>query len=233
MASHTNGNGSVKGRRTNNTPGNGRSSRPTDPNRFGSNRSSLWRGVVGVWGNNRFVGAELIWDEDGHVADNYSHLGKRLAETGDLFRDASINGGLLRLLSGGKHVPISKGSELLPVIVDRVPVRVVKDGKSKGGKIDAAHLNAMLQSEQFLGHFRPVDEITTVPMYLPGFVLTKPGYNDGGEHHRVIYIGGEPKVSDSLDTINTFLDVMAFDTNADRTNAVAAGSCPFCETRAA
>jgi len=177
---------------------------------------------VGVSGNTRFVGAELIWDEDGHVADNYSHLGKRLAETGDLFRDASVGGGLIRLLASGKHITITKGSELLPVIVDRVPVRVVKQGKSKGGKIDAAHLNAMLQSECFLGHFLAVDQITTVPMYLPGFALAKPGYCDGGEHHRVIYIGGEPEVSDSLDTINAFLDVMAFDTNADRTNAVAA-----------
>lgn len=80
---------------------------------------------------------------------------------------------------------ITKGTELLPVIVDRVPVRVQKKGKSKGSKIDAAHLNAMLQSEVFLGHFLPVDQITTVPMYLPGFVLTKPGHNDGGQDQRM------------------------------------------------
>jgi len=210
--------------RTNTTTGNGRSSH--SPPKIGGKpkhaNSPVWRGVVGVSGNTHFVGAELVWDEDSHVADNYSKLGKQLAEAGDLFRDPSIGGGLIRLLPDGKHVPIKKGSELLPVIVDRVPVRVVKDGKSKGGKIDAAHLNAMLQSEVFLGHFRPVDQVTTVPMYLPDFALAKPGYNDGGEHHRVIYIGGDPEISDSLDTINAFLDVMAFDANADRTNTVAA-----------
>ena len=210
------------------TNGNGRSSHPPaaiDPNggsRPKSKKSSAWRGVVGVSGNTQFVGAELVWDEDRHPADNYSHLGKQLAEAGDLFRGPIIGGGLVRLFRDGKHAQINKGSELLPVIVDRVPVRVIKDGKSKGSKIDAVHLNAMLQSEAFLDHFFPVDHISTVPMYLPGFVGTKPGYNDGGHDQRVIYMGGAPEISDSLETISTFLDVMAFDSNADRTNTVAA-----------
>jgi len=52
--------------------------------------------------------------------------------------------------------------------------------------------------------------------------LTTPGYNDDGTGHRILYVGGEPKVADSTDTINKFLAVMDFDTNADRTNAVAA-----------
>jgi len=59
-------------------------------------------------------------------------------------------------------------------------------------------------------------------MYLSDFTLTHPGYNDGGVGHRVLYLGEEPQVSETLTTINQFLDVMDFSSNADRTNAVAA-----------
>jgi hypothetical protein len=88
--------------------------------------------------------------------------------------------------------------------------------------IPSAHLAAMVQAETFLSEFPPVDQITTVPMYLPDFTLTAPGYNDGGKGYRILYLGGEPQVSDSMDTINAFLDVMEWESNADRTNAVAA-----------
>jgi hypothetical protein len=106
------------------------------------------------------------------------------------------------------------------VIVDRLPVLVQKGGKSKGSRINAAHLNAMLASETFLGQFRTVDQVTTTPVYLPDFTLTQPGLNEGGGQ-RIVYVGDEPVVSDSLDATNAFLDVMAFETQADRTNAVA------------
>ena len=95
----------------------------------------------------------------------------------------------------------------------------MKDGKTKGGKIDATHLNTMLLSEAFLGRFLPVDLFTTTPMYLPDFSLTKPGYNNSDQ--RILFLGKKPSIADGLDTINAFLDVMDFDTVADRTNAVA------------
>ena len=115
---------------------------------------------------------------------------------------------------------ISKGAELAPVIVDRVRVLVLKGGKPKGSKIAAAHLNTMLGTETFLGQFRMVDLVTTTPVYLPDFTLTQPGLNEGGGQ-RILYVGEEPVVSDSMDAINAFLDVMPFESEADRTNAVA------------
>ena len=165
---------------------------------------------------------EFRWDEDHHAADNYTALGRRLADSGDVFRSNLHGNGLLLVLPDGNHVPITKGAELMPVIVDRLRVRVFKDSKPKGSTIPAAHLNAMLKSEAFLSQFRAVDCITKIPMYLSDFGLTVPGYNDGGSGHQILYVGGKPAISDSLDTINKFLGVMDFETEADRTNAVAA-----------
>lgn len=162
----------------------------------------------------------LIWDEDGQAAHNYKKLGQRLAVFGDLYRRPGYASGLLLLLEDGKHVVIAKGADLAPVIVDRVPVTVVKDGKPKGSRINAAHLSAMLASESFLGQFRQVDQVSTTPAYLPDFTLTRPGLNEGGGQ-RILYVGEEPVVSDSMDAVNAFLDVMAFESEADRTNAVA------------
>jgi hypothetical protein len=119
-----------------------------------------------------------------------------------------------------KHTVIAKGANLAPVIVDRVPVLVMKGGKAKGSRINAAHLNTMLGTETFLGQFRRVDLVTTTPAYLPDFSLTGPGLNEGNGQ-RILYVGPEPVVSDFLDAINAFLDVMPFQTEADRTNAVA------------
>lgn len=168
------------------------------------------------------VEADFIWD-DGKVAKvNYEALGKRLALSGDLFRSPRHGSGLIQLLSSAKHATISKGADLLPVIVDRVRVLVMKEGKVKGSRINAADLNAMLRSEAFLGQFIPVDRLTAVPLYLPDFTLTGPGFNDGGTGHRILYSGDIPAISDDLETINAFLGVMQFESNADRTNTVAA-----------
>ena len=164
----------------------------------------------------------LIWDEDDQAADNYRKLGERLSQFNDLYRRPGYASGLLLLLEDGKHVVIAKGADLAPVIVDRVPVLVFKGGKPKGSRINAAHLNTMLGTETFLGQFRRVDLVTTTPAYLPDFTLTRPGLNEG-DGQRILYVGPEPVVSDSLDAINAFLDVMAFETEADRTNAVAGG----------
>jgi hypothetical protein len=165
---------------------------------------------------------EFVWNEDGYPSKNFAALGKRLAASGDLFANACDGNGLLLVLPDGKHRKLTKGAELAPIIVDRVPVRVIKNGKPKGGKIDHTHLNAMLRSKVFLDQFMPVDEIISTPLYLPDFSLARPGYNDGGPGFRILYVGPEADVSDSLATVNSFLDVMEFETNADRTNTVAA-----------
>jgi hypothetical protein len=162
----------------------------------------------------------LVWDEDGQAADNYRRLGERLAQSDDLYRRPGHASGLLLVLEGGKHAVIAKGVDLAPAIVDRVPVAVVRGGRRKGSRINAAHLGAMLGSETFLGRFQRVDLVTPTPAYLPDFTLTRPGLNEGGGQ-RILYTGSEPVVSDSLDVINAFLDVMAFESEADRANALA------------
>lgn len=163
----------------------------------------------------------LIWNEDDQAKDNYRNLGQRLAECGDLFRHADHASGLLLVLDDGDHREVTTGKALQPVVVDRIPVQVVKDGKLKGSRIPATHLDAMLRAEAFLRCFRPVDTITGLPHFLPDFSLTRRGYNEK-EDQRIFYTGESPTVSDSMETINAFLDVMDFETNADRTNAVAA-----------
>ena len=162
----------------------------------------------------------LHWDEDDQAADNYRKLGERLAQFSDLYRRPGYASGLLLLLEDGKHVVIAKGAELAPVIVDRVRVEVWKGGKKRGSRIAAAHLHTMLGTETFLGQFRRVDLVTTTPAYLPDFTLTRPGLNEG-HGQRILYVGPEPLIADSLDSINAFLEVMSFQTEADRTNAVA------------
>ena len=81
----------------------------------------------------------------------------------------------------------------------------------------------MLKSEAFRSRFLAVDHISSTPIYLPNFTLAALGYNDRGQTgQRILFVGNPPVISAGIDTINTFLDVMDFDSNADRTNAVAA-----------
>jgi len=166
--------------------------------------------------------ADFIWRDDSVAKVNYEAMGKRLALAGDLFRTPSPGSGLIQLHPNNKHVHVSRGSDLFPVIVDRMKVLVMRNGKIKSSRIAAADLNGMLKSECFLSQFIPVDRITATPMYLPDFSLTQPGINNGGNGHCILYSGTVPTFSEKLETINAFLDVMQFETNADRTNTVAA-----------
>jgi hypothetical protein len=172
-----------------------------------------------------FGSSELfLWDDDLPAHANYVQIGERLGQSGDLYRIPLYGSGLL-LASQHPSMPprqILTAGQLAPVIADRVPVCVIKNGKPRGSQISAAHLNAMLKAESFLQRFRPLDEVVTVPMYMLNFELTQPGFNDGGQGQRILYVGPRPEVSTSVDAINLFLDVMAFAGNADKTNALAA-----------
>jgi hypothetical protein len=163
------------------------------------------------------------WNEDRYAAENYEDLGKRLSEGGDLYRSAVVGGGLLQVFRDGTARAISRGKDLAPLIADRIRVRRFKDGEDKGDRIPSSHLDDALHAECFLHHFLPVDQVTNTPLYLPGYKLTKRGYNDGGPGYRILYMGPVPDVAEGMDTINTFLDVMAFETDADRANTIAAG----------
>ncbi len=169
------------------------------------------------------TGQEFIWDEDLPAAERYRELGRRLAAVGDIYRRSRYAGGLLHCPPQANVMPrvIEAGRDLAPLIVDRVRVRVVKSGNTKGTSIPVSQLTTMLRSEAFLQEFRPLDEVVRVATYLPTFELTQPGYNDGGPGQRYLYVGPPAPVGDSLDAVNAFLKVMAFATPADRTNAVA------------
>ncbi|APZ90545.1 hypothetical protein [Fuerstiella marisgermanici] len=167
---------------------------------------------------------QLSWDEGDPAATNYRKLGSLLARSGDLFGRSGYEAGLILVRPDGSTKLITTAADLAPVIVDRVALTIYLDGKPKGSKLSAAHMNAMLRTKAFLSKFAVVDHISTVPRYLPpNFSLTEPGYNDGGEDHRYFFVGESPQVFDSMDRIERFLDVMDLETEADRANALAAG----------
>jgi hypothetical protein len=166
----------------------------------------------------------LIWDEDDLPVNNYVALGRRLAAAGDLYRRPAYGGGLLLASPQPNIEPviIDEGARLASVIADRVRVRVLRGGNTRGNHVPAAHLTTLLHSELFLQQFRPVDSVVRLAHYLPGFELMQRGYNDGGPGSRMLYVGPESRVERTPEAITRFLDVMPFAGNADRTNAVAA-----------
>lgn len=184
------------------------------------------RGVIPITGEDQGeapASGVFIWRIEKGAARNYRLLGQRLAESGDLYRNREDGHGLIQVLATGKARLITKGTQLAPLIVDRVRMRVEKEGKLVSELPTSAHLSAMLHSEEFLGQFTPVDEVTKTAFFLDNFSLVKPGFNDAGPGNRVLYVGEVQTSSPSLETLERFLEVMPFSTNADRTNFVAAG----------
>jgi hypothetical protein len=139
---------------------------------------------------------------------------------------------LIHVSGNGTCRLITKASQLAPIIVDTLTMRVMKEGKVVSELPTAAHLNAMLYTEAFLRQFRPVDRVAKTPLYLDDFSIVRPGYHDGGEGKRLLYVGPEPRVAEPGETINRFLDVMDFASNADRTNTVAAALTVWSRKRA-
>jgi hypothetical protein len=162
---------------------------------------------------------ELILDADAHPAENAAALGRALSRFDDLFagRDELIG------VSGDHRqvFHVRDGQGLARLLLDRVRIVLVSGPATKAWLPPTSFLNTILGTEKFLGHFRPVDLVTGVPLCLPDFNLTLPGYNDGGPGHRVVYTGPTAQISHGLTATTKFLDVMAFASNADRTNAVA------------
>src|SRR5207247_1793279 len=112
------------------------------------------------------------WKVERGARRNYRLLGRRLAEASDrLYRNRADGQGLIQVSSNGDSRLITKAAQLAPVIVDRLTMKVTKEGKLVGELPSAAHLNAMLRSEAFLGEFRPVDQVAKNPIYLEDFSL--------------------------------------------------------------
>ena len=178
-----------------------------------------------VWGRNGLqppIEDKFVWKVELGAKKNYGRLGERLARCDDLYRNRSNGLGLIQVLANGKTRLINKASELAPVLADRISMVVTKDGKVTSEMPQAGHLNAMPRSEVFLSCFRPVDEVVRTPYYLDDFTMVRPGYHDEGPGKRILYVGSQPEIGDSMATITAFLDVMEFESRADRTNAVAA-----------
>ena len=164
---------------------------------------------------------QVYWHDEQPAAENCKVLGEALAMSGDLFRRPGNDGGLFLVLPDGSPRSILNGKQLSSVMTDRIDLNRFLNGKQKASRISVGTLGEMLHSEAFLSPFAPIDRVTSQPEYLPGFTLTNPGYNDGGDGHRCFFVGDSPECSDSMERINAFLDVMDFQTKADRANAVA------------
>jgi len=169
------------------------------------------------------ISVPFVWHEEESQAVNFDKMGRRLSSAGDLYRHAAPNGGLCLIRQDGSSQTIAKGADLAPVIADRVnDLAVCLNGRQKKSSISTTDLTTMLASEAFLSPFRVIDRVTDVPLFMPDFSLTRPGYNDGGVSYRYFYTGSEPSVSHSLELTNAFLNVMHFATPSDRANALAA-----------
>ena len=164
----------------------------------------------------------FMWEDSRPAASNYEMLGAALAKSGDLFAKSDNENGLLMVRQDGTTKNILSAADFGPVIVDRIRLIILLDGKPKGSRLSSTHLNDMLRTKAFLSQFAVVDQITTIPHYLPDFSLTEPGYNDGGDGQRYILLGDSPQIDPSMKLINSFLDVMSFDSTADRANTIAA-----------
>ena len=77
----------------------------------------------------------------------------------------------------------------------------------------------MLHSRHFLGNFPKVKDVVTTPVVLSDYTPSQPGYN---APDAILYLGPAVATAKNTDTIDKFLDVMEWASNADRTNAVAA-----------
>jgi hypothetical protein len=150
---------------------------------------------------------------------NFDQLGQLLASLPDLqlYRTAEGNG--LIQVDGEKVRRITTAKELAPILIDHVVIAVIKNGKYHGDRVSEYTLGNMLHTGCFLRHFKTATDVVTTPIVLADETISKPGYNlpDG-----ILYLGQATSVASGMDAITRFLDVMEWQSNADRTNAMAA-----------
>lgn len=156
------------------------------------------------------------WCMEAGLDRNFHQVGKLLASLG-LPLYAHRDGGLL-IVEGENARRIRNAKELAPLLIDNIRIAVSKNGKYIGEKPSDSILGNMLASRCFLANFRVAEAVVTTPFVLSDHRPSQPGFNPGG----TLYLGPTVKVGDGLSHLNTFLDVMEWQSNADRTNAVAA-----------
>jgi len=163
------------------------------------------------------------WQMEAGLDKNFAQVGSLLAKLlPSLYRHQES--GLL-LVEDGQPRRITTAKELAPLLIDNIRIAVTKNGKYHGERPADSVLNNMLASRTFLNHFRTVEEVVTTPIVLSDLTPTKPGFNSQGG---ILYLGPAVTINSDLDAITKFLDVMEWQSDADRTNAVAAAlTVPF------
>ena len=163
---------------------------------------------------------KFVW-ADVSLQKNAALLGKALAVSHpNLFR---TDQGLIEATPADNKVRvIDSARKLAPVLIDHLDIQVKRGGKIVADLPQERSLNAVLCSELFLRCFRLVDVVTFFPVYLADFSLAPHGYHDGGPGQRILFLGPQPKIAESMEAWNRFLAVMDCDSEASRTNSIAA-----------
>jgi hypothetical protein len=162
----------------------------------------------------------IDWFKDDPLADNFEKVGRALAS--HLPGVVHDENGLI-LLENGRTRRIDSAGKLSPFLIDNLNLKVWSEPDRNGDRkrverLSEATLRDLLGSRTFLRNFPKVQDIATTPVVLADGTPSKPGHNPGG----ILYTGPVVKIGSGLDTIKRFLDVIGFDCNASRTNAVAA-----------
>jgi hypothetical protein len=156
------------------------------------------------------------WYRDMPLHENFLNMAVVLTkQVPELYRHP--DGGLV-LVEGGRPRRIFSARELSPLLIDHIDVRVWNEGGKRAERLCQAVLGDMLHSRSFVDTFPVVRDIVTTPLALDDGSPSQQGLNPGG----ILHLGPAAEVGEGLDAINKFLDVMEFDGNASRTNAVAA-----------
>ncbi len=180
---------------------------------------------------------EVNWVKEASTRQNIGTLADALGRTGRVFRRR--DGGVWLFTPGSGMRAVETAQQLAVVLADLIDIRLIKGQKLQDRFLPNAVLGVVLKSEEFLHRFKVVDAVDSCPRFLPDFTLTRPGWNDGGENHRMFYTRSEPaRIEHEALKIRQFLEAMPFATEADQTNALAAaltlplsacfpGRCPF------
>src|SRR5262249_50772949 len=158
-----------------------------------------------------------LWDMNEGLHRNCDQLGDLLASLPNLQLYRTAEGDGLIQVDREKVRRIATAKELAPLLIDNVVIAVIKNGKYHGDRVSEVTLGNMLHAKSFLRHFKTVKDVVTTPVVLSDQTTTNPGYNpqDG-----ILYLGQDVSVASGMDAITRFLDVMEWQSNADRTNAV-------------
>jgi hypothetical protein len=185
-------------------------SSPTTPSKEGG----VDEGVEAVEG--LFTKAVYDWFKDKPLHENFRKVGAGLRRlVPELYRHP--DGGLV-LVEAVRPRRIRSAKELSPLLIDNIDIRVWKEEGKRAERLSQTVLGDMLYTHSFLDNFPLVQDIVTTAIVLADGTPSKPGFNAGG----ILYLGPAPRIGTGLSTINRFLEVMEFDGNASRTNAVAA-----------